>query len=155
MKNILIIILVSVGIGQNIGATDAVENVLDNLHLYASEANGKKYFDLFAKNAVFFGTDISERWDKKAFQKYGMARFASGTGWTYFMKERNVFFSDDGKTAWFDEILINKSGDFRGTGVLKIVNTEWKITQYNLLLPIPNDLMKKYATEIKDYYKQK
>ena len=155
MKNILIIILVSVGIGQNIRSTDAVENVLDNLHLYASEANGKKYFDLFAKNAVFFGTDISERWDKKAFQKYGMARFASGTGWTYFMKERNVFFSDDGKTAWFDEILINKSGDFRGTGVLKIVNTEWKITQYNLLLPIPNDLMKKYATEIKDYYKQK
>ena len=155
MKNILIIILVSVGIGQNIRSTDAVENVLDNLHLYASEANGEKYFDLFAKNAVFFGTDISERWDKKAFQKYGMARFASGTGWTYFMKERNVFFSDDGKTAWFDEILINKSGDFRGTGVLKIVNTEWKITQYNLLLPIPNDLMKKYATEIKDYYKRK
>jgi len=154
MKNILIIILVSVGIGQNIRSTDAVENVLDNLHLYASEANGEKYFDLFAKNAVFFGTDISERWDKKAFQKYGMARFASGTGWTYFMKERNVFFSDDGKTAWFDEILINKSGDFRGTGVLKIVNTEWKITQYNLLLPIPNDLMKKYAGEIKDYYKQ-
>ena len=32
MKNILIIILVSVGIGQNIGATDAVENALDNLH---------------------------------------------------------------------------------------------------------------------------
>jgi len=155
MKNILIIILVSVGIGQNIGATDAVENVLDNLHLYASEANGKKYFDLFAKNAVFFGTDISERWDKEAFQKYGMARFASGTGWTYFMKERNVYFSDDGKTAWFDEILINKSGEFRGTGVLKIVSTEWKITQYNLLLPIPNDLMKKYAGEIKDYYKQK
>ena len=154
MKNILIIILVSVGIGQNIGATDAVENVLDNLHLYASEANGKKYFDLFAKNAVFFGTDISERWDKEAFQKYGMARFASGTGWTYFMKERNVYFSDDGKTAWFDEILINKSGEFRGTGVLKIVSTEWKITQYNLLLPIPNDLMKKYAGEIKDYYKQ-
>ena len=156
MKNILIIILVSVGIGQNIGATDAVESVLDNLHLYASEANGEKYFDLFANNAVFFGTDISERWDKKAFQEYGMARFASGTGWTYFMKERNVYFSDDGKTAWFDEILISKKyGEFRGTGVLKIVSTKWKITQYNLLLPIPNDLMKKYAGEIKDYYKQK
>ena len=156
MKNILIIILVSVGIGQNIGATDAVESVLDNLHLYASEANGEKYFDLFAKNAVFFGTDISELWDKEAFQVYGMARFASGTGWTYFMKKRNVYFSDDGKTAWFDEILISKKyGEFRGTGVLKIVSTEWKITQYNLLLPIPNDLMKKYAGEIKDYYKQK
>ena len=46
MKNILIIILLSVGLGQNIESTDAVENVLDNLHLYASEANGKKYSDL-------------------------------------------------------------------------------------------------------------
>jgi len=53
MKNILIIILVSVGIGQNIESTDAVENVLDNLHLYASEANGKKYFDLFANNTTW------------------------------------------------------------------------------------------------------
>jgi len=47
MKNILIIILVSVGIGQNIGATDAVENVLDNLHLYASEANGKNILIMY------------------------------------------------------------------------------------------------------------
>jgi len=85
-----------------------------------------------------------------------MARFASGTGWTYFMKERNVFFSDDGKTAWFDEILISKKyGEYRGTGVLIFLETEWKIAQYNLLLPIPNNLMKKYAAEIKNYYKQK
>jgi hypothetical protein len=71
------------------------------------------------------------------------------------MNERNVFFSDDGKTAWFDEILYNKVyGDFRGTGVLKIVGREWKIAQYNLLLPIPNDFMKKYAQEIMIYYNQ-
>ena len=36
-----------------------VEAVLDNLHQYASEANSKKYLDLFASNAVFFGTDIA------------------------------------------------------------------------------------------------
>jgi hypothetical protein len=41
-----------------------VESVLDKLHLYASESNSKKYIDLFASNAVFFGTDISERWHK-------------------------------------------------------------------------------------------
>jgi hypothetical protein len=81
---------------------------------------------------------------------------ATGKGWTYIMTERNVFFSDDGKTAWFDEILYSKSyGNFRGTGALKIVDTEWKITQYNLLLPIPNDLMMKYAKEIKAFYDQK
>ena len=79
---------------------------------------------------------------------------ATGTGWTYTMKERNIYFSDDKKTAWFDEVLTSKKyGDFRGTGALKIENNKWKIVQYNLLLPIPNDLLKKYASEIKEYYK--
>ena len=81
---------------------------------------------------------------------------AFGIGWTYSMKERNLYFSNDDKTAWFDEILTNKSyGEFRGTGVLKMVGSQWKIVQYNLLLPIPNNLMKKYAFEIKAFYGQK
>ena len=131
-----------------------VESVLDKLHLYASESNSKKYIDLFASNAVFFGTDISERWHKNDFNEYVTKRMESGTGWTYTMKERNLYFSDDKKTAWFDEILISKEyGYFRGTGALKIENNKWKIVQYNLLLPIPNHLLKKYAFEIKDYYK--
>ena len=120
---------------------DRVDHVVDKLHLYASQANGEAYFDLFADDAVFFGTDINERWDKEAFREYGMARFAAGTGWTYLMKERNVYFSDDGRTCWFDETLTNDTyGEFRGTGALKVVNGEWKIVQYSLLLPIPNEL---------------
>ena len=35
---------------------DRVDQVLDRLHLYASQANGEAYFDLFADDAVFFGT---------------------------------------------------------------------------------------------------
>lgn len=155
MQKLLVILLFSGIFAQNIGSTDAVENVLDNLHLYAAEAKSKPYMALFSEDAVFFGTDISERWPKAEFDTYATKRMATGTGWTYVMTERNVFFSDDGKTAWFDEILYNKGyGDFRGTGVLKMVGTEWKIAQYNLLLPIPNDYMKKYAMEIKAYYGQ-
>ena len=132
---------------------DRVDLVLDRLHLYASQANGEAYFDLFADEAVFFGTDINERWDKEAFQEYGMARFTAGTGWTYLMRERNVFFSDDGRTCWFDEILVNDTyGEFRGTGALKVVDGEWKIVQYSLLLPIPNELFMEYAEEIKEFY---
>ncbi len=146
----------SLAFSQNIRNTDAVENVLDNLHLYAAEAKSKQYMALFSSDAVFFGTDINERWTKPAFDAYSTKRMATGTGWTYYMKERNIYFSDDGKTAWFDEVLTNKKyGEFRGTGVLKIVGTEWKIAQYSLLLPIPNDLMMKYAQEIKNYYGQK
>ena len=70
----------------------------------------------------------------------------------------NIFymFSDDYCKQLYSEILISKKyGAFRGTGVLIFLETEWKISQYNLLLPIPNNLMKKYAAEIKNYYKQK
>ena len=66
------------------------------------------------------------------------------------MNSRNIFISKDYKTAWFDELVENESyGIFRGTGVLIFENNEWRISQYNLLLPIPNDYLKKYANEIK------
>jgi len=138
---------------RSVPSHQEIDLLLNNLHQHASDANGKAYFDLFSKDAVFFGTDISERWNKAAFKEYGTARFADGDGWTYHMKERNIFFSDDGKTCWFDEILNNeKYGEFRGTGVLKIVMGKWKIVQYNLLLPIPNDLFMNISKEIKNFY---
>ena len=71
-----------------------VESVLNDLHKYASEANSKKYIDLFASNAVFFGTDISERWHINEFNDYATKRMATGTGWTYTMKERNIILND-------------------------------------------------------------
>ena len=140
---------------QNTRPDQAVAGVLNNLHLYAAEARGSEYFDLFADDAIFFGTDISERWEKNAFQEYGLARFETGQGWTYHMTERNIYFSDDDQTGWFDELVRNdKYGQLRGTGVLKLVNQEWRIVQYNLVLPMPNDLLPKYAQEIKEFYKE-
>jgi len=71
------------------------------------------------------------------------------------MTERNIYFSDDDQTCWFDELIRNdKHGQLRGTGVLKLVDQEWKIMQYNLVLPMPNDLLPKYAQEIKEFYKE-
>ena len=70
--------------------------------------------------------------------------------WLYYVQLYKKHFSCD---VSLEEINKNY-GDFRGTGALKIVNNSWKITQYNLLLPIPNDLLKKYSKEIKEYYKK-
>ena len=156
MQRILFILVLSLLIGyQNNSPHQAVEDVLNNLHLYAAEAKGQEYFDLFAADAIFFGTDIGERWEKNAFQEYGLARFGTGKGWTYHMTERNIYFSDDDQTCWFDELVRNdKYGQLRGTGVLKLVDQDWKIVQYNLVLPIPNDLLPKCAQEIKEFYKE-
>ena len=95
-----------------------INKVLDNLHKYASEANGNKYFALFNDQAVFHGTDLNERWTIDEFKNYAQNRFDTGTGWTYKSLERNIFINSSNTTAWFDEILINeKYGKFRGTGV--------------------------------------
>ena len=133
---------------------EQINKVLDKLHKYASEANGKKYFELFNEQAVFHGTDLNERWSIDEFKKYAQNRFDTGTGWTYTSLERNIFINSSNTTAWFDEIVINeKYGKFRGTGVLSKVDGMWKIDQYNLLFPIPNDLLLKYTKEVKEYLK--
>jgi hypothetical protein len=133
---------------------EQINKVLNNLHKYASEANGEKYFQLFNDKAVFHGTDLNERWSIDEFKKYAQNRFDTGTGWTYKSLERNIFINSSNTTAWFDEILINeKYGKFRGTGVLSKVDGMWKIDQYNLLFPIPNDLLLKYTNEVKEYLK--
>ena len=115
--------------------------VLDQLHDAASRADGETYFGLFAPDAVFFGTDATERWPIAEFRRYAMARFETGRGWTYSVRERHVFVADDAATTWFDERLHNeKYGECRGTGVLVKQQGTWKIAQYNLTIPIPNDL---------------
>ena len=132
---------------------EKINNTLDALHHFASKADQKNYIDLFSKNAVFFGTDIEERWPIKSFNSYVKSRFDTDKGWTYKVNSRNVFISNNNKSAWFDELVENESyGIFRGTGVLIFENNKWKISQYNLLLPIPNDYLQKFANEIKKYY---
>lgn len=129
-----------------------INKVLDDLHIYASKADGNKYFELFDNEAVFFGTDASERWHIDEFKNYALKRFKTGTGWTYTPISRNIYINEN--TAWFDENLSNeKYGVFRGTGVLIKKGDSWLISQYNLLLPIPNDLLKGYSKEIIDFLK--
>jgi len=57
------------------------------------------------------------------------------------VEERHVFLGPGGHVAWFDEDLSNeKYGRCRGTGVLTKTEDGWRISQYNLTIPIPNAL---------------
>ena len=153
MRIIIIFILISLTACNQTNHREEINNTLDSLHYFASMADQENYINLFSSNAVFFGTDIAERWPIEEFKTYVKSRFDTGTGWTYKKNSRNIYIAKDHKTAWFDELVENKSyGEFRGTGVLVIEKNKWKISQYNLLLPIPNDYLQKYANEIKKYY---
>ena len=129
---------------------DAVSAVLDDIHRLASEADFEGYFNLYTSDAVFMGTDATERWSIAEFKQYARPAFDRGSGWTYVMTERNVFLSDDGNTAWFDEQLENEGfGECRGTGVLVKMDGVWKVSQYNLTVPIPNELLRDVVAQIR------
>lgn len=124
--------------------------VLDDWHQAASVPDEERYFGHFAPEAVFIGTDSWERWDLKGFREYAHERFAAGKGWTLVPSDRKITFSDDKKTAWFDETVTSQSyGPSRGSGVLVLRDGVWKIAQYNLSVPIPNEMLLNFAGIIK------
>ena len=117
----------------------AVEAVVDDWHGAASRADGARYFGRMTEDAVFLGTDASERWTLPEFRAFCEPYFSQGRGWTYEPKERHVAVA--GRIAWFDERLWNdKYGECRGTGVLREDGGEWRIAHYNLTMPVPNEL---------------
>ncbi len=127
----------------------AVNQVLNLLHQYAAEARGEDYFSLYDTDAVFIGTDVSERWTLDQFKAYSMPIFDKGQGWVYHKRDRNIFVSADRQTAWFDEVLDSENyGTSRGTGVLVMTVNGWKFSQYHLTFPLPNDLAKDFTQKI-------
>jgi ketosteroid isomerase-like protein len=116
-----------------------INQVLDSFHAAAAAANEDAYFAMFAPDAVFLGTDATERWGVATFRAFAHPFFASGKGWKYVPRGREVTFSEDGQVAWFDEMLDNeKYGELRGSGVLVKHEGTWKIAQYNLAFTVPN-----------------
>ena len=138
------LILLSFLIVFNINAEDQtnIDALLDGLHEDAHKGNFESYFDRYSTDAVFLGTDKIERWTIEDFKAYAKPAFSDGHGWTYAVIERN--WEGDGNTRWFDEILLNeKLGHCRGTGVVELINGEWKISHYALTMLVPNSIAAK------------
>ncbi|MDH4384644.1 MAG: nuclear transport factor 2 family protein [Caulobacter sp.] len=132
----------------------AINVALDGLHDAASKADGPRYFALYTDDAIYIGTDAAERWTLSQFQAYANPYFAKGQGWTYLPRERHVVIAPlpCRCVAWFDELLDSKSyGTSRGTGMMVLTNGVWKVSQYALTFPIPNDLAKHMTDEIKRF----
>jgi ketosteroid isomerase-like protein len=132
-------------------APAAIAAVVDAFHAAAAKADEEAYFALLAPNAVFLGTDATERWDKAAFRAFAHPYFSQGKGWTFTPRNRHIDLSRDGRVAWFDELLDSATyGECRGSGVLEKLDGGWKITQYHLTIPMPNDLAKELVARIRE-----
>lgn len=146
---VIFFLFVSWSVQANSELSD-ISIALDNFHQAASDANQEQYFELLSDNAIFIGTDASERWNKASFKAFATPYFDQGQGWTYISRNRHITISSSGNVAWFDEMLDNKSyGECRGTGVLELTKNGWKISQYHLTIPLPNALAKDVVQQIK------
>lgn len=121
----------------------AINTIMDDWHLAATEANFERYFMHFTgDSAIFMGTDATERWTVAEFKPWAKPYFDDGEAWDFTPVERHVYLSDNGQTAWFDESLDTPNlGPARGSGVLVKQAETWKIAHYNLSIPIPNAIV--------------
>ncbi len=135
----------------------AIKETLNQFHKAAANANTVQYFQLLSDNAVFIGTDATERWTKQEFAIFVKPYFSKGRGWLYTPVEQNISLlkgagssNKSQTTAFFDEILHSESyGTCRGTGVLVKEASGWRIAQYSLSIPMPNALAKDFVKTIK------
>ncbi len=128
-----------------------VRDTLDAYHAAAAVADGPAYFELMTDDAVFIGTDPTERWTKAAFKAFAEPYFSRGTGWTYTPVSRHVVLETAAPLAWFDEDLDHaRYGRCRGTGVLRRTPEGWRIAQYVLTIPIPNEVATEVVEQIRE-----
>ncbi|WP_396180931.1 nuclear transport factor 2 family protein [Flavobacterium sp.] len=147
MRKIIVFVIGLVVIGckskqvaNQINQESEINQVLDNWHQAAAEANFNSYFNAMTDDAIYIGTDATENWSKPAFIQFAKPYFDKGKAWSFTKLERNIYFSSDRKMAWFDELLNTQMKICRGSGVLVLDEKgNWKIKQYVLSMTIPND----------------
>ncbi|SEW29787.1 SnoaL-like domain-containing protein [Chryseobacterium wanjuense] len=124
-----------------------ISKMLDGFNIAAAKADYTAYFNYFADESTFIGTDATEIWDKKAFMVWAKPYFDKKRTWNFTSLKRNIYFSKDGKLAWFDELLDTQMKICRGSGVVEKIGGQWKVKQYVLSVTVPNDVVDKVVVE--------
>ena len=129
---------------ETLTAHGQVTILLSLWHRAAAKGDFNGYFGRMTKNAVFLGTDKTERWSRAEFEAYARPHFDGVHAWTYEQRETNLIVGpgEDPDVVWFDEILFSeKYGFCRGTGVAERGSDgRWRIAHYSLSLLVPNSV---------------
>jgi phosphohistidine phosphatase SixA len=134
------------------GTAGEVALALDDFHDAADKGDLERYFARFPDDAVFLGTDATERWVGAEFRRFAQPYFRGGSGWTFVPVARNIVVDSGGRLAWFHEQLENGAyGECRGSGVLELRSGRWVVRHYDLTIPVPNDLAKGLVARIRAF----
>jgi hypothetical protein len=91
------------------------------------------------EEAVYIGTDATERWKRDALKEWSRDYFEKDSAWDFKPLSRTIRVDDAGQIAWFDELLDTWMGTCRSTGILSKTEGQWKLMYYHLSVAIPNE----------------
>jgi len=125
---------------------DAIHKLMNAWHHAAATADEDVFYGTMTEDGIYLGTDASERWLRDELRTWAKSAFERDTAWAFTPSKREIYFSDNQKTAWFEESLDTWMGECRGSGVLVKIGREWKLKHYDLAVMVPNDLVKDFIS---------
>ncbi len=134
---------------EEVDQKQIIHKHMETWHKLAANADDK-YFDFMTDDAIYIGTDATERWTKQEFMKFAMPYFKKGKAWDFKTIRREVYFTGNEKNAWFEESLDTWMGECRASGVLEETADGWKILHYHLSLTVPNEKIEGFMKLVKE-----
>ncbi len=134
---------------------DEINKFINDWHQAASRSDGAAFFGSMGDQAVYIGTDASERWTKNEFMMFAKPYFDKGKAWDFKPYDRELHVTSDAKIVWFSELLSTWMGVCRGSGILTRTRQGWKIQQYHLSVTVPNDIIRDFITLVDAYNMRK
>ncbi len=122
-----------------------IDFLLNNWHKAAAAGDETVFFESMDSSCIYLGTDKTEYWTKQEFEAWSKKFFDKDKAWDFTPYDRHIYFSADKKYAWFDELLKTWMGVCRGSGVVMLIDGEYKLLQYNLAVTISNEQIKKFV----------
>jgi ketosteroid isomerase-like protein len=122
----------------------AIDSLMDAWHHAAAVADEAAFFGFMTADAVYIGTDPTERWSRDELRTWSEKYFARESAWDFKPVSRNVTFGPDGAIAWIDELLDTWMGPCRSTGILRKSDGAWHLVYYHLSMAVPNDRVDDY-----------
>ncbi len=128
---------------------DQINTFLNDWHKAAAKADANAFFGAMTEDAIYLGTDATERWQRDELRQWSKFAFDRESAWDFKASKREIYFSDNQKMAWFEESLATEMGTCRGSGVLVKVGKNWKLKHYDLSIMVPNELVKCFLKLVK------
>jgi hypothetical protein len=128
--------------------------LMNNWHYAAATADEDVFFGSMLEEAIYLGTDKSEKWFRDELKEWSAKYFESDKAWDFTPLSRSIYFSKDKQIAWFDEQLETWMGICRGSGIVVKKDGSWKIAHYNLSVTVPNEVVKNFITLVEKFEKK-